>query len=52
MVVAEYYGVGPLLHQLGERMISVYPMKFIVSVLLMIFALIDIIQVFQQIAVR
>ncbi|MBX2962392.1 MAG: sulfite exporter TauE/SafE family protein [Cyclobacteriaceae bacterium] len=35
-------------YQLGERMISVYPMKFIVSVLLMIFALIDIIPYFSK----
>lgn len=35
-------------YQLGERMISVYPMKFIVSVLLMIFATIDLIPYFNK----
>lgn len=35
-------------YQLGERMISVYPMKFIVSVLLMIFATIDLIPYFSK----
>lgn len=35
-------------YQLGERVISVYPMKFIVSVLLMIFATIDLIPYFNK----
>ncbi|WKZ60460.1 MAG: sulfite exporter TauE/SafE family protein [Cyclobacteriaceae bacterium] len=35
-------------YQLGERLISVYPMKFIVSVLLLIFALIDLIPYFSK----
>lgn len=35
-------------YQLGERLISVYPMKFIVSVLLMIFATIDLIPYFNK----
>lgn len=35
-------------YQLGERVISVYPMKFIVSVLLMIFATIDLIPYFSK----
>jgi uncharacterized membrane protein YfcA len=35
-------------YQLGERVISVYPMKFIVSVLLLIFALIDLIPYFSK----
>src|SRR5690606_13221150 len=36
------------IYQLGERVISVYPMKFIVSVLLMIFATIDLIPYFNK----
>lgn len=35
-------------YQLGERLISVYPMKFIVSVLLLIFALVDLIPYFNK----
>jgi hypothetical protein len=35
-------------YQLGDRVISVYPMKFIVSVLLLIFATIDLIPYFSK----
>lgn len=35
-------------YQLGDRLISVYPMKFIVSVLLLIFATIDLIPYFSK----